>query len=93
LVSIKLNKNGLSSPAPGTVAGEAWTQQMVRNATEEGWGYLNQRRYALHDRETKFCESFRTILAAGGIKAIVLPARSPNLNAYAERLACYPPHR
>src|SRR5438552_14327975 len=62
-----------------------WMQQMARNATDEGWGYLDQRRYVLHDHETKFCASFRTILAAGGIKAIVLPARSPNLNAYAER--------
>jgi putative transposase len=64
---------------------EPWMQQMARNATDEGWGYLDQRRYVLHDRDTKFCASFRTILAAGGIKAIVLPARSPNLNAYAER--------
>jgi len=57
-------------------------QQMARNATDEGWGYLDQRRYVLHDRDTKFCASFRTILAGGGIKAIVLPARSPNLKAY-----------
>ena len=64
---------------------EPWMQQMARNATDEGWGYLDQRRYVLHDRDTKFCASFRTILASGGIKAIVLPARSPNLNAYAER--------
>jgi putative transposase len=64
---------------------EFWMQQIARNATDEGLGYLNQRRYVLHDRDTKFCASFRTTLAAGGIKAIVLPARSPNLNAYAER--------
>jgi putative transposase len=64
---------------------ELWMQQMARNATDEGWGYLDRRRYVLHDRDTKFCASFRTTLAAGGIKAIVLPARSPNLNAYAER--------
>jgi hypothetical protein len=38
----------------------------------------------LHDRDTKFCSVFRTTLAAGGIKPIQLPARSPNLNAYAE---------
>jgi len=64
---------------------EPWMQQMARNATDEGWGFLDQRRYVLHDRDTKFCASFRTIPAAGGIQAIVLPARSPNLNAYAER--------
>src|ERR1700730_14134624 len=64
---------------------QAWMQQMARNATDESWGYLNQRRYALHDRDTKFCTLFRTTLASGGIQPIQLPARSPNLNAFAER--------
>ena len=64
---------------------EEWMQQMARNATDEGWGYLDQRRYVLHDRDTKFCASFRTTLTSGGIKPIQLPARSPNLNAFAER--------
>ena len=39
----------------------------------------------LHDRDTKFCSLFRATLAAGGIKSIQLPARSPNLNSHAER--------
>ena len=64
---------------------EAWMRQMARNATDENWSHITQRRYALHDRDTKFCASFRTTLAAGGIKPIQLPARSPNLNAFAER--------
>ena len=64
---------------------QAWMQQMARNATGETWGFLNQPLYALHDRDTKFCSVFRATLAAGGIKPIPLPARSPNLNAYAER--------
>jgi hypothetical protein len=58
---------------------------MARNAINESWGYLDQRRYALHDRDTKFCASFRATLVSGGIKPIQLPARSPNLNAFAER--------
>jgi Integrase core domain len=48
-------------------------------------GFLDKRRYVLHDRDAKFCALFRATLKAGGIKAIQLPARSPNLNAYAER--------
>ena len=60
-------------------------QQVARNATGEAWGFLDQRRYALHDRDTKFCSQFRTTLAAGGIEPIQLPARSPNLNSHAER--------
>jgi hypothetical protein len=74
-----------------TVAGitrhpdEEWMQQMARNATQDGWGPLNRCRYVLHDRDTKFCASFRSVLAAGGVKTIQLPARSPNLNAFPER--------
>ena len=60
-------------------------QQMARNATNENWGPLERRRYALHDRDTKFCASFRSTLAAGGIRPIRLPPRSPNLSAHAER--------
>ena len=35
--------------------------------------------------QTKFCTSFRSVMAAGGVKTLLLPARSPNLNAFAER--------
>jgi len=55
---------------------QAWMQQMARNATGESWGFLDQRQYALHDRNTKFCSVFRATLTAGGIKPIPLPARS-----------------
>jgi putative transposase len=64
---------------------QAWMQQIARNATGEEWGFLDQRRYVLHDRDAKFCSVFRATLTAGGIKPIQLPARSPNLNAFAER--------
>jgi putative transposase len=66
---------------------ESWMKQMARNATleEEGWLSLRKIRYLLHDRDTKFFASFRETLAAGGVKSLRLPARSPNLNSYAER--------
>ena len=51
----------------------------------EAWGYLHPCRYVLHDRDAKFCASFRSALASGGVKTIPLPAKSPNLNAFAER--------
>src|SRR5579863_1125612 len=62
-----------------------WMEQIARSATQESWGYLSRCRYVLHDRDTKFCGSFRSVLTAGGVKPIMLPAKSPNLNAYAER--------
>ena len=41
--------------------------------------------YLLHDRDTKYTQSFRAMIASGRIDPLVLPACSPNLNAYAER--------
>ena len=63
----------------------SWMAQVARNATMEGAGYLNGCRYLLHDHDTKFCREFRETLAAGGVKCTPIPARSPNLNAHAER--------
>ena len=39
----------------------------------------------LVDRDPLYTEGFRRILGQGGVKAVRLPARSPNLNAFAER--------
>ena len=64
---------------------ERWMQQMARNVTMEGCGTLQDCRYLLHDRDTKYTISFRAIIESGGVKTLPLPARSPNLNAYAER--------
>jgi putative transposase len=64
---------------------EPWMKQMARNVTMEGYGVLRDCRYLLHDRDAKYTQSFRTIIASGRVEPLVLPARSPNLNAYAER--------
>jgi putative transposase len=64
---------------------QEWMEQIGRGATQETWGYLNSCRYVLHDRDKKFCASFRSALASGGVRTIPLPAQSPNLNAFAER--------
>ena len=64
---------------------EAWMNQIARNVTMDEWGFLDNCRYLIHDRDTKYCKSFRTIIDAGDVKTLPLPARSPNLNAYAER--------
>jgi putative transposase len=64
---------------------EQWMQQIARNVTMEGWGFLGNCRYLLHDRDAKYTESFRAIMKAGGVEPVALPARSPNLNAYSQR--------
>jgi len=65
--------------------GSCWMEQVARNATMEGTGYLNGCRYLLHDRDQKFCRKFQETLTAGGVECTPIPARSPNLNAHAER--------
>ena len=64
---------------------EPWMKQIARSVTMEGCGALWDCRYLLHDRDTKYNQSFRTIIASGRVEPLALPARSPNLNAYAER--------
>jgi hypothetical protein len=64
---------------------EPWMKQVARNATMEGCGALRDCRYLLHDRDTKYTQSFRAIIASARIEPLMLPAHSPNLNAYAER--------
>src|SRR6202521_325777 len=79
---LKLQKNGAGITVHPD---ERWRQQVARNVTMEGCGTLRDGRYLLHDRDTKYTQSFRAIIASGRVEPIALPARSPNLNAYAER--------
>jgi putative transposase len=64
---------------------DRWMQQMARNVTMDGWGFLQNCRYLLHDRDTKYTQSFRALIDCGQVKPLAVPARSPNLNAHAER--------
>ncbi len=62
-----------------------WMKQIARDLTDCDAGFLNGTRYLVHDRDPLFTEGFRKILKPSGVKTVKLPARSPNLNAYAER--------
>ncbi len=62
-----------------------WMKQMARNLTDVVDGFLRDARYLIHDRDPLFSESFQATLGAVGVKTVKLPAKSPNLNAYAER--------
>jgi len=43
---------------------QEWMEQIARGATQETWACLHPCRYVLHDRDAKFCASFRSVLAA-----------------------------
>ena len=64
---------------------QEWMEQMARNVTMNETGFLIEKRYLLHDRDSKYCPSFRQLIEAEKVKALALPPQSPNLNAYAER--------
>jgi putative transposase len=64
---------------------ECWMTQIARNVTMAEWGFLAPGQYLIHDRDGKFCPMFQQTIDASGVKRLPLPARSPNLNAYAER--------
>ena len=64
---------------------EAVMKQVARQLTDTEDGFLNGKRYLIMDRDTKFCQSFRSYLEREGIKPVVLPPRSPNLNSHLER--------
>ena len=60
-------------------------KQIARNLTDCDEGFLKEARYLIHDRDPLFTRAFREILKSSGVETVKLPARSPNLNAYAER--------
>jgi len=64
---------------------EAWMRNMARHLTDGFDGFLLDKRYLILDRDPLFTKSFRAILRGSGVGPLRLPARSPNLNAYAER--------
>jgi transposase InsO family protein len=63
----------------------AFMQQCARQLTDPFEGFLVGKRSLLHDRDTKCTQAFDGLLKASGVEPIVLPPRSPNLNAHCER--------
>jgi hypothetical protein len=56
---------------------EEWMLQMARRSVDAIDGTLLPIRFVLHDRDRKFCASFRDTLRSAGIQPLTLPARSP----------------
>jgi transposase InsO family protein len=60
-----------------------WILQVGRNLTDSEEGFLKGKRYL--DRDTKFSEAFRSMMKGSGVEPMLLPPKSPNLNAHIER--------
>jgi putative transposase len=63
----------------------AWVEQVARNLTDAVDGFLIHTRYLIPDRDPLFTQHFTEILRVAGVNTVRLPARSPDLNSYAER--------
>jgi transposase InsO family protein len=59
--------------------------QVARNLTDADDGFLRGMEYLILDRDPLYTAAFRDLLRDSGVKPLLLPARSPNLNAFAER--------
>src|SRR5262245_15978427 len=64
---------------------ENWMTQVARNLTDAEDGFLRGTEYLILDRDPLYTAAFRDLLRDSGVKFLRLPARSPNLNAFAER--------
>ena len=63
----------------------AFMQQCARQLTNHFDGFLLDKRYLIHDRDTKFTEAFDAMLRDSGVEPVVLPPKRPNLNAHCAR--------
>jgi putative transposase len=72
---------GLITPHPTA----AFMQQCARQLTDPFEGFLLGKRSLIHDRDTKFTPAFDGMLKDRGVEPLLLPPRSPNLNAHCER--------
>ena len=71
---------GITSQPDGT-----WMTQVARNVTDARYGFLRGVQYVILDRDPLYTAAFRRMLRDSGVTPLLLPARSPNLNAFAER--------
>jgi len=65
--------------------GGRWMMQSGRNLLDEIDGFLAPKRFRILDRDPVFTTAFRRLFKDAGVDVVRLPARSPNLNAHAER--------
>lgn len=79
IASRRVHLAGLTSHPNAT-----WMRQVATDLTKPG-GFLEGQQFLIHDRDSKYCRTFRTIIESTGVKTVRLPPRSPDLNAHAER--------
>jgi transposase InsO family protein len=62
-----------------------WMMQVGRKLLDAVGGFLLGKKYLILDRDPVYTAQFRRLLRDSRVKPVRLPAKSPNLNAHAER--------
>ncbi len=62
-----------------------WMKQVCRNLTDSEDGFLKDASHLIMDRDTSFIAMRRFLEQNTATTVVLLPAKSPNLNAYMER--------
>ena len=63
----------------------AFMQQCARQLTDHFDGFLLDKWYLIHERDHKFTAAFDQDMRDNRVELVVLPPKSPNLNAHCER--------
>src|SRR5262245_28812075 len=85
LFVIKLKTRTVEIAGIASQPDENWMTQVARNLTDADDGFLRGMEYLILDRDPLYTAGFRDLLRHSGMKPLRLPARSPDLNAFAER--------
>jgi hypothetical protein len=59
-----------------------WMKQIAKNLTDPIDGFLKDKKYLIHDRDTLFTKKFRQILKSAGLKPLRTPPLSPKLSPF-----------
>jgi transposase len=62
-----------------------WMKQIAKNLTDPFCGFLKNKKYLIHDRDSLFTETFIQMLRAGGIESVKSMPLAPNFSPFVER--------
>jgi len=68
---------------------EAWMMQIGRNLIDPIDGFLEDKKFVILDRDSKYSAAFRDLVKGSGIEVVRLPPRSPNLKGYASHCTSF----
>ena len=76
LFAMELKNRRVHFAGSATSPNESWLKQTARELTNHEDGFLNGKKQLIMDRDTKFSESFRSLLSNEGVKPVRLPPHS-----------------